>query len=141
MCQLGQLVAEVLSFVRRLGAQGCCPGASREKEHPIAASDIVVAGSPGMLVGDAGDLGVGSDHVWSEAAGDDPVPYIGRPFLGGQKWGVQYCEGVPYSAGVIQTIPSDEAFGAHRMEVNMSGHSGYWDEGSVSLENQGRFST
>ncbi|MET7288698.1 alpha/beta hydrolase [Streptomyces sp. NPDC005573] len=108
------------------------------KEHPIAASDIVVAGSPGMLVGDASDLGVGSDHVWSEAAGDDPVPYIGRPFLGGQKWGVQYYEGVPYSAGVIQTIPSDEAFGAHRMEVNTSGHSGYWDEGSKSLQNQAR---
>ncbi|MFQ6146237.1 hypothetical protein ACLMNJ_24705 [Streptomyces seoulensis] len=73
----------------------------------------------------------------AKAAGDDPVPYIGRPFLGGHKWGVQYYDGVPYSAGYIQTIPSDEAFGAHRMHVNTSGHSGYWDEGSVSLENQG----
>ncbi|WP_225098673.1 alpha/beta hydrolase [Streptomyces sp. CoH27] len=107
------------------------------KEHHIAANDIVVAGSPGMLVGDASDLGVGRDHVWSEAARDDPVPYIGKQFLGGEKWGVQYYHGVPYNAGYITTIPSDEAFGAHRMHVSTSGHSGYWDEGSASLENQG----
>ncbi|OLZ62050.1 hypothetical protein AV521_43020 [Streptomyces sp. IMTB 2501] len=106
------------------------------KEHHIAADDIVVAGSPGMLVGDASDLGVGKDHVWSEAASSDPVPYIGRDFLGGWKWGVDTYHGIPYNAGYIQTIPSDEAFGAHRMDVNTSGHSGYWDEGSQSLKNQ-----
>jgi len=110
-------------------------GAATE-EHRIAADDIVVAGSPGMLVGDASDLGVGSEHVWSEAAGDDPVPYIGRPFLGGEKWGVEYYHGVPYNAGYITTIPSDEAFGAHRMDVDTSGHSGYWNRGSLSLQNQ-----
>ncbi|WP_330338071.1 alpha/beta hydrolase [Streptomyces sp. NBC_00557] len=108
------------------------------KEHHIAAHDIVVAGSPGMLVGDASDLGVGSDHLWSEAARDDPVPYIGRQFLGGEKWGVQHYHGVPYNAGYITTIPSDEAFGGHRMDVDTSGHSGYWDEGSMSLKNQAR---
>ncbi|WP_030345412.1 alpha/beta hydrolase [Streptomyces sp. NRRL S-1022] len=106
------------------------------KEHHIAADDIVVAGSPGMLVGDAGDLGVGKDHVWSEAAGSDPVPYIGRDFLGGWKWGVDTYHGVPYNAGYIQTIPSDESFGAHRMDVDTSGHSGYWTERSTSIKNQ-----
>lgn len=108
------------------------------KEHHIAANDIVVAGSPGMLVGDARDLGVGEDHVWSEAARNDPVPYIGRPFLAGQKLGTQTVHGVPYGLGAISTIPSDEAFGGHRMEVDTSGHSGYWDEGSTSLKNQAR---
>ncbi|MGW5232729.1 alpha/beta hydrolase [Streptomyces nodosus] len=108
------------------------------KEHHIAADDIVVAGSPGMLVGDASDLGVGKDHVWSEAAGDDPVPYIGRPFLAGDKWGVHYFHGIPYKAGHISTIPSDEAFGGHRMDVDTSGHSDYWDEGSTSAQNQAR---
>ncbi|WP_037855729.1 alpha/beta hydrolase [Streptomyces sp. NRRL S-340] len=108
------------------------------KEHHIAANDIVVAGSPGMLVGDASDLGVGKDHVWSEAASDDPVPYIGKQFLGGQKWGAEYYHGIPYNAGYITTIPSDEAFGGNRMEVNTSGHSGYWDEDSRSLQNQAR---
>lgn len=111
-------------------------GAAAE-EHHIAADDIVVAGSPGMLVGDASDLGVGSNHVWSEAAGDDPVPFLGKPFLGGEKWGVEYYHGVPFNAGYITTIPSDEAFGAHRMDVDTSGHSGYWDRGSLSLANQG----
>ncbi|GAA3119963.1 hypothetical protein GCM10010521_04230 [Streptomyces rameus] len=106
------------------------------KEHHIAADDIVVADSPGMLVGDAGDLGVGKDHVWSEAAGSDPVPYIGRDFLGGWKWGVDTYHGVPYNAGYIQTIPSDESFGAHRMDVDTSGHSGYWTERSTSIKNQ-----
>lgn len=106
------------------------------KEHHIAADDIVVAGSPGMLVGDAGDLGVGKDHVWSEAASSDPVPYIGRDFLGGWKWGVDTYHGVPYNAGYIQTIPSDESFGAHRMDVDTSGHSGYWTERSTSIKNQ-----
>lgn len=40
----------------------------------LSADDIVVAGSPGMLTGDADDLDVGKDHVWSEAASDDFVP-------------------------------------------------------------------
>ncbi|MER6976531.1 alpha/beta hydrolase [Streptomyces carpinensis] len=106
------------------------------QEHHLAADDIVVAGSPGMLVGDASALGVGREHVWSEAAGSDPVPYIGRDFLGGWKWGVDTWHGVPYNAGYIQTIPSDEAFGAHRMDVDTSGHSGYWDEDSKGLKNQ-----
>ncbi|MFQ6148412.1 alpha/beta hydrolase [Streptomyces seoulensis] len=106
------------------------------KEHDLAADDIVVAGSPGMLVGDADDLDVGKQHVWSEAASSDPVPYMGRDFLGGQKWGVATWHGVPYDAGYLTTIPSDEAFGAHRMDVDTSGHSGYWDQGSQSLKNQ-----
>ncbi|MEU2062164.1 alpha/beta hydrolase [Streptomyces sp. NPDC013455] len=106
------------------------------KEDRIAADDIVVAGSPGMLVGDAGDLGVGKNHVWSEAAGSDPVPYIGRNFLGGWKWAVDTYHGVPYNAGYVQTIPSDESFGAHRMDVDTGGHSAYWTEGSTSLKNQ-----
>ncbi|MGV9357303.1 alpha/beta hydrolase [Streptomyces misionensis] len=110
--------------------------ASKEPGH-FAADDIVVAGSPGMLVGDASDLDVGKSHVWSEAAGDDAVPLGGKiAHLGGYKWGVQTWNGLPYDAGAIQTVPSDEAFGAHRMHVDTSGHSGYWDEGSESLKNQ-----
>lgn len=103
----------------------------------LAADDIVVAGSPGMLVGDAGDLDVGKKHVWSEATGDDLVPAGGKAAgLGGYKWGIQKFHGIPYDAGYIQYVPSDEAFGAHRMQTDTSGHSGYWDSGSVSLHNQ-----
>ncbi|QNE75266.1 hypothetical protein F0344_12175 [Streptomyces finlayi] len=103
----------------------------------LAADDIVVAGSPGMMVGDAGDLDVGKDHVWSEAASDDVVPAGGKVAgLGGYKWGVEEFHGIPFNAGYIQTVPSDEAFGAHRMDVDTSGHSEYWNRDSQSLKNQ-----
>ncbi|MFJ1748256.1 alpha/beta hydrolase [Streptomyces sp. NPDC088116] len=103
----------------------------------LSADDIVVAGSPGMLTGDADDLDVGKDHVWSEAASDDFVPAGGKVAgLGGYKWGVETWNGIPYNAGYIQTVPSDEAFGAHRMDVDTSGHSDYWTRDSQSLKNQ-----
>lgn len=112
-------------------------GAASKAAGHFAADDIVVAGSPGMLVGDASDLDVGKNHVWSEAAHDDLVPAGGKiAHLGGYKWGVQTFHGLPYDAGYIQTVPSDEAFGAHRMAVDTGGHSGYWDQGSTSLYNQ-----
>ncbi|MFD8915291.1 alpha/beta hydrolase [Streptomyces sp. NPDC059575] len=113
-------------------------GAASKAPGHFAADDIVVAGSPGVLVGDAGDLDTGRGHVWSEAARDDAVPLGGKVAgLGGHKWGVQTFHGLPYDAGHIQTVPSDEAFGAHRMAVDTDGHSGYWDEDSLSLQNQG----
>ncbi|MFS4095086.1 alpha/beta hydrolase [Streptomyces sp. AF1A] len=112
-------------------------GAASKAPGQLAAHDIVVAGSPGMLVGDAKDLDVGENHVWAEAAHDDPVPLGGKVAgLGGLKWGVETWHGLPYNAGFVQTVPSDEAFGAHRMAVDTGGHSGYWDEGSYSLQNQ-----
>jgi len=112
-------------------------GAAAQADGRIAADDLVVAGSPGMLVGDAGGLDVGKNHVWAEATHDDPVPLGGKVAgLGGHKWGVQTWHGLPYDAGYIQTVPSDEAFGARRMAVDTSGHSGYWDKDSVSLQNQ-----
>ncbi|MFE9488438.1 MULTISPECIES: alpha/beta hydrolase [unclassified Streptomyces] len=113
-------------------------GAAADMPNHIAADDIVVAGSPGMIVSDADQLDVGSDHVWAEGARNDPVPALGREFLGGHKLGVQTWNHVPYSAGIITSIPTDESFGAHRMDVDTSGHSGYWDDGSTSLENQSR---
>ncbi|MEU6658432.1 alpha/beta hydrolase [Streptomyces sp. NPDC046821] len=111
-------------------------GAAAKEDGNLAADDVVVAGSPGMLVSDASELEVGSDHVWSEAASNDPVPAMGQEALGGRKFGVNTWNGVPYSLGPIISIPSDESFGAHRMDVDTSGHSGYWDADSVSLNNQ-----
>lgn len=103
----------------------------------LGADDIVVADSPGMLVGDAKDLGIGRDHVFIEAAGEDPVPLGGKiAGLGGHKWGVQTWHGIPYDAGYIETVPSDEAFGAHRMKPDTSGHSDYWNRNTQSLHNQ-----
>ncbi|MDT0310298.1 alpha/beta hydrolase [Streptomyces sp. DSM 44917] len=43
-------------------------GAATQESGGSIADDIIVAGSPGMLVEHAEELGVGSDHVWSMAA-------------------------------------------------------------------------
>lgn len=111
-------------------------GAAAQKGD-LAADDLVVVGSPGMLVGNADDLDVGKDHVWSEAGRTDPVPLLGKSVgLGGHEWGVSKWNGIPYDAGYIENVPSDEAFGAHRMDVDTSGHSDYWNSGTESLKNQ-----
>ncbi|MFG2717384.1 hypothetical protein ACGFW5_03615 [Streptomyces sp. NPDC048416] len=47
--------------------------------------------------------------------------------LAGWKWGVNTWNGVPYDAGYIESIPSDESFGAHRVDVDTSGRSDYWN--------------
>ncbi|MEU8649371.1 alpha/beta hydrolase [Streptomyces sp. NPDC048737] len=112
-------------------------GAASMAEGGMSTDDIVVAGSPGMLVGDANDLDVGKGHVWSEAATSDPVPAGGKVArLGGEKWDVETWNGIPFNAGYVQVIPSGEAFGAHRMDVDTGGHSDYWNESSQSLKNQ-----
>ncbi|MGA5193627.1 alpha/beta hydrolase [Streptomyces exfoliatus] len=105
----------------------------------LAADDIVAVGSPGMLTGRAEDLDVGADHVWSEAATSDMVPAGGKAAgLGGYTWGVETWNGVPFNAGYVQTVPSDELFGAHRMDVDTSGHTDYWTRDSESLRNQAK---
>ncbi|MFF5783669.1 alpha/beta hydrolase [Streptomyces sp. NPDC012693] len=105
----------------------------------LAADDIVAVGSPGMLTGKAEDLDVGKDHVWSEAAWNDVVPAGGKVAgLGGHTWGVETWNGIPFNAGYVQTVPSDELFGAHRMDVDTSGHSDYWTRDSESLKNQAK---
>ncbi|MDT0456298.1 alpha/beta hydrolase [Streptomyces sp. DSM 41527] len=110
----------------------------------MATDDILVAGSPGMLVPEAEDLGIGKEHVWSEAASSDkdPVPLGGKiAGLGGWKWGAQYWHGIPYSYGPQEVVPSDEAFGAHRMSTDSQDHSGYWKRDSASLWNQAAVAT
>jgi hypothetical protein len=105
----------------------------------LAADDIVAVGSPGMLTGKAEDLDVDKGHVWSEAAWNDVVPAGGKVAgLGGYTWGVETWNGIPFNAGYVQTVPSDELFGAHRMDVDTSGHSDYWTRDSESLKNQSK---
>ncbi|MEU1227354.1 alpha/beta hydrolase [Streptomyces sp. NPDC005828] len=105
----------------------------------LAADDIVAVGSPGMLTGKAENLDVDKGHVWSEAAWNDVVPAGGKVAgLGGYTWGVETWNGIPFNAGYVQTVPSDELFGAHRMDVDTSGHSDYWTRDSESLKNQSK---
>jgi hypothetical protein len=86
--------------------------------HHLAVDDIVTAGSPGMGVDHATDLGVDPHHVWVGAAPDDPISG---------------------TAGFVHgTAPQDSSFGANQYRVDTHGHSGYWDENSDSLTNQAR---
>ncbi|MGW3458192.1 alpha/beta hydrolase [Streptomyces olivaceoviridis] len=94
-------------------------GAAAQK-GTLNADDVVFAGSPGVLVSGADEMDVPEGHVWNEEGGSDPVPELGRPFLGGD--------------GTI--IPSDPDFGAHQMATRSHGHGGYWDPRSKSLLNQ-----
>ncbi|WP_052849296.1 alpha/beta hydrolase [Streptomyces avicenniae] len=108
----------------------------------LSVDDVVVAGSPGMLVNDASDLAVGSRHVWSLAAGvgDDPVPLIGAPFLGSD-WIDMGMRPGPLGLPIFEIetgpqVPSMESFGANRVVTDSTGHGDYWRPDSESLRNQ-----
>ncbi|GHC46332.1 alpha/beta hydrolase [Streptomyces flavofungini] len=88
----------------------------------LNADDVVFAGSPGVKVSGADELDVPKGHVWNEEAKGDVVPDLGRYGHGGDMF----------------IIPSDPGFGANQMATDTEGHSGYWDEESVSLLNQAR---
>ncbi|KUF16015.1 alpha/beta hydrolase [Streptomyces silvensis] len=87
----------------------------------LNADDVIFAGSPGVKVSDAEEMDVPKGHVWNEHAEGDVVPELGR-------WG---------HGGDLGVIPSDDTFGANQLITDTTGHSGYWDEGSTSLLNQG----
>jgi alpha/beta hydrolase family protein len=89
--------------------------AARHAADRLAVDDIVVAGSPGVRVEHAGDLGIGADHVWAQEAKDDPVPSIGR-----------YGHGAGGGLGDLPNVPSDDDFGGRRLATDGSGHSEYW---------------
>lgn len=87
-----------------------------------AMDDFVFAGSPGVQADHAADLGVGAKHVWAMGGPwDDQVVRQGGRLMGlGDNW----------------TIPTDESFGGNVMKSDASGHTAFFDEGSLSLRNQ-----
>ncbi|MFC9795014.1 alpha/beta hydrolase [Streptomyces sp. NPDC057695] len=85
----------------------------------LGADDMIVVGSPGLNVDRADQLNVSPSRLWVGAAEDDGVV----------NW---------TSDKTLGENPADPAFGGQQMYVDTSGHSGYWDDGSQSLENQGR---
>ncbi|WP_097238116.1 alpha/beta hydrolase [Streptomyces sp. 1331.2] len=86
------------------------------------ANDILALGSPGMGVEGAWQLNVDPKHVWVGTAKDDFIQTFTGTVLGD---GPQYRD-----------------FDAQRIQIDTSGHGGYWDFGpggaSESLQNQGR---
>lgn len=90
--------------------------------------DIVVTGSPGMHVDRAKEPGIGEEHVWEQAAEGDQVPSLGRSGHGRPAFG--------YQLPALPVVPSDEGFGEQVLDTDANGHSGYWNAGSQTLDNQ-----
>ncbi|KUO02044.1 alpha/beta hydrolase [Streptomyces caeruleatus] len=88
----------------------------------VAVNDYIFAGSPGVQADHAADLGAGADHVWAMGGpGDDQVVRQGGRLMG---------------LGDNLTIPTDKSFGGNVMKSDSDGHSGFWNQESVSLSNQ-----
>ncbi|MDG4861751.1 alpha/beta hydrolase [Streptomyces sp. T-3] len=94
-------------------------GAAAAGGGGLGADDVVVVGSPGMTVDHASDLNMDPDHVWAGYAPDDKVADHAADMTLGES-------------------PAQEEFGGRVFEVDTEGHSGYWNEGSESLRNQGK---
>ncbi|MGW1073942.1 alpha/beta hydrolase [Streptomyces sp. NPDC002537] len=98
------------------------------QDRPMAANDVVVAGSPGMQAKRAADLGIDPHHMWAmKGGGSDNFVREGGRLVGlGGDW----------------TIPTDKEFGANVMQSDAKDHGGFWDEdgekASISLKNQAR---
>jgi hypothetical protein len=98
----------------------------------LAVDDVIAVGSPGLRVAHASDLNVGADHVWVLAAANDHIanPMAHGWFLGPlPRWAEVAAHG---------PTPHEPAFGAHRLDAEPNGHSGYWTPGSASLTSQAR---
>jgi len=103
------LIGETAKYAQQHGTQ-------------LPADDVVVAGSPGMQVGHAKDLGIGAHHVWAmEGQGDDDIVTEGGRSAG---------------LGQHDRIPTDRDFGGHVLASDAKNHGAYWDSGSTSLHNQ-----
>ncbi|MFE9441500.1 alpha/beta hydrolase [Streptomyces sp. NPDC006602] len=93
-------------------------GAAASGGSGLGADDVVAVGSPGMTVDHASDLQMDPEHVWIGTADDDSVANNTAGYTLGRN-------------------PAIEMFGGNNIEVDTHGHSGYWDQGSESLANQG----
>lgn len=94
-------------------------GAADAGGQGLDADDMVILGSPGLTVDRADQLHVKPDHIWVGAADNDQVSNLTSDLT-------------------LGADPKKSEFGAQRMYVDTQGHSGYWDDRSQSLENQGR---
>lgn len=120
-------------------------GDGAREGNGLAVDDIVVAGSPGMHVPHASALNIQPNHVWAEQSPnyDDGVdgewvPGIGAAGHAGSSRTDAAARGAIELGGIEAPVPADPSFGGNRLTVDSQGHSGYWDEGSISLDNQAK---
>ncbi|TCB89402.1 PPE domain-containing protein [Micromonospora zingiberis] len=104
----------------------------------LAVDDMIAVGSPGMRVDHAQELGVDPRHVWAAAAADDT--FVARP-----EENARWLTGIPVvgswaaagAVGIHGPGPHLPEFGGNALQVDTSGHSGYWTRGSQTLLSQG----
>lgn len=111
-------------------------------EDGMEADRIVLVGSPGTNAKDAEELGVASTDVYVARVPDDPIRHVFRSgeernYLLGGPVGVVAGKVVRYDPDVHGPDPSLPAFGATPLPYDdkSHGHSGYYAEGSLALEN------
>ncbi|MEV1317578.1 alpha/beta hydrolase [Micromonospora arborensis] len=112
-------------------------GEAASTGNGLAADDLIAVGSPGMRVDSASEFNVDPRHVWVGAASDDTL--IARPE---EKAG--WLTGVPIiggwlaegAVGIHGPAPHGPEFGANVLDVDTSGHSGYWTPNSQVLNSQ-----
>ncbi|MCX5213059.1 alpha/beta hydrolase family protein [Kitasatospora sp. NBC_00240] len=93
-------------------------GAAASTGGGLQADDIVAIASPGMTTGSAANLNIDPAHVWVGAADDDAIRDVAGFSLGFD--------------------PMFSEFGGNNIKIDTHGHSGYWDQASASLLNQGK---
>lgn len=94
-------------------------GAADAGGRGLDADDMVVVGSPGLTVDRADQLHIDPKHLYVGAADNDLVSNV-------------------FSDATLGADPKKSEFGAQHMYVDTKDHGGYWNDGSKSLENQGR---
>ncbi|MGH3453383.1 MAG: alpha/beta hydrolase [Nocardioidaceae bacterium] len=113
----------------------------------LEADDLILTGSPGVPVGDAGDLSTGHDHTWVGSASRDFVTSLGR---------TGWTDPSDVAAHLIPGVelmgndPAEDDFGANRFQAenvdrggrwNIADHSRYYDQNTESLYNVAAITT
>ena len=112
-------------------------GEAASTGNGLAADDMIAVGSPGMRVENASEFNIDPRHVWAGAASDDT--FVARP-----EANAGWLTGVPLvggwlaegAVGIHGPGPHTPEFGANVLDVDTSGHSGYWTPNSKVLASQ-----
>ncbi|HYJ68542.1 MAG TPA: alpha/beta hydrolase [Nocardioidaceae bacterium] len=82
-------------------------------EYDLDADDLVLNGSPGVPVDDAGDLTTGNDHTWVGSNSQDDVSWLGKQGSVG--------------AATLGYDPAEDEFGAKRVQAEYTDRTWSWD--------------
>ncbi|WP_214110416.1 alpha/beta hydrolase [Acrocarpospora catenulata] len=119
-------------------------GLAAQERRGAFADQLILVGSPGSGAMKAGELG--ADQVWVGESPQDFIADIGHLPVKGERGDKGVITGTLSSEGPFGTDPSDYSFGARQFLVqgggsgssyNISSHSSYWDNESISLKNMG----